>query len=110
MTGETVRVETRAWAGADELGEATFTTEAADVGDVLVAVGQTSGSPESARPHRCGSSVTLYFPKGYEADLRGARVLVRGRWYEVVGDPRPWRAPEPPGRWWMEVEATRVEG
>ena len=39
-----------------------------------------------------------------------ARVWVYGEWFDVIGDPRPWLDPEPPGDWNREVEVTATHG
>lgn len=50
----------------------------------------------------------LHFPKTYRAPLRGCHVLVRGAWYEVVGNPQPegWS----PIGWDYTVKVAVIDG
>lgn len=107
--GETVRVLTPT-TYLDEDGDETREWLEAEVPGVLVAPGSTAGDASDANPHRVRSALTLHFPKGFGASLRGCRVEVRGAAYEVVGDPAPYYEAGTPGPWCMPVEVRRVQG
>lgn len=107
--GETVRVLTPV-ASVDADGDETREWLEAEVPGVLVAPGTSANDAADANPHRVRSALTLHFPKGFGASLRGCRVEVRGVAYEVVGDPAPYCEADTPGPWCMPVEVRRVQG
>ena len=80
------------------------------VGDVLVSPADASSVEDSNRPHGTRAAMRLAFPKGFGSSLRGCRVKVRGRTFEVVGDPRPNQAQNCPTRWWYTAEVEAVDG
>ena len=111
IRGEAVTVIRRA-VMRDELGEPTEVEGASsieEVANVLVAPGATSDL-DSSRPEGVTVSLTLCFPKSYAGDLKGCAVVVRGKPYEVVGDPIRYVEENTPGDWNLTVEARRVDG
>lgn len=62
------------------------------------------------RPNGDRIAFTLHFPKDYTASLRGCSVVVRGKTYNVVGDPQPYMDKLTPGRWNRPVEVEVVDG
>lgn len=68
--------------------------EWAEEGAALVVVDPTSGAPltDTNRPAGTTAAVTAHFPETYEGSLRGRRVVLRGRTWDVVGDPEPYGA------------------
>ena len=94
----------------DDLGEPVYgEPERTEVSDVLVTPGATSDMGAS-RPNGIVVAFTLGFPKTYQEPLRGCSVVVRGRSYEVVGDPQPLTAENVPGPYNYTVEVTRSDG
>lgn len=110
LQGTEVVVKTKVQTGKDSHGNPVYEPSVAVVGNVLAAVGPTSSIGESNRPEGVSVAYTLYFPKSYRGSLEKASVLVYGEWFDVVGDPRPWIDPEPPGDWNRVVEVTAVHG
>lgn len=109
IQGETVTV-VREVASFDELGEpAGVTREREDVENVVVAPGATADL-DASRPEGVTVAYSLSFPKTYDGDLRGCKVLVREDECSVVGDPQRYTAANVPGDWDMTVEVTRVDG
>lgn len=80
------------------------------VADVLMAPGDPAAEMEEGSPYGAAVSYTLYVPKGSGVSWRGARVLVGGEEFSVVGDPREY-PPElvPVGRN-LVVKVVRHEG
>lgn len=111
IEGETVVVEREISPGFDALGDplpGVWTPETVD--NVLVAPG-ASADLDASRPDGVEVKWNLHFPKGYQATLRGARVIVRGQEpYFVVGDPQHYTAENTPGPWSMPVEVGDVRG
>lgn len=108
MRGETVYVEYKVATGADEYKETEYEVSERPVEGVLVAVGPTSSMVEASRPDGVTVAYTLYFPKPFAERLRGRRVKVRGEWFDVIGDPRPWSSP--PSLWHMAAEVSTTYG
>ena len=110
LLGTTVIVETKTQSGKDSHGNPVYDIAVETVGNVLAAVGPTSSIGDSNRPEGVSVAYTLYFPKSYGGSLEKARVWVYGDWFDVIGDPRPWLDPEPPGDWNRTVEVTSTHG
>lgn len=110
MMGETVYVEDRAQTGANDYREPVFETAERAVDGVLIAVGATGNLADSNRPEGVSVAYTLYFPKTFDEGLRGRRVRVYGEWFDVVGDPKPWRNSMTPTDWWMVAEVSATDG
>lgn len=110
MIGETVTVHTPQW-GTDAAGNDVVTSWSTQaVSDVLVAPGPRNDIVETNRPHGVEVRFTLHFPKSYNSNLRGCKVTVRGRDYQVIGDPQPYTLENTPTRWWLPVEVVDVDG
>lgn len=107
MRGEAVVVETHRTVGSDAYGSPIAEPSLEEVADVLVSPGALADLGED-RPEGVRIRYTLYFPKGYEGDLEGARVNVRGRWLYVIG--RPDRYLQAPTRWDMQVDVGDSDG
>ena len=111
LKGETVVVEREVSPGFDELGDplpGVWVPETVE--NVLVAPG-ASADLDASRPDGVEVKWNLHFPKGYQATLRGARVIVRGQEpCYVVGDPQHYTAENTPGPWSLPVEVGDVRG
>ena len=94
----------------DEHNETVTEWERATVDNVLVAPGSTADVIESDRPHGTRADVTLGFPMTFSARLRGCRVEVGERTYDVIGDPVPNMAENCPTQWWYTAEGVLVDG
>lgn len=82
------------------------------VDDVLVASGTTEDM-EASRPEGVTVALTLHFPKGYGASLRGCKVRLGAPWngtYRVIGDPGPYMDANTPGRWNRPVMVEVADG
>lgn len=109
IRGEPVTV-VRPSAARDDLGEPVYgEPERTEVADVLVTPGATSDMA-ATRPNGVVVALTLGFPKTYQEPLRGCSIEVRGRAYEVVGDPQPLTPGNVPGPYNYTVEVTRTDG
>lgn len=111
IVGETVAVIRREQTGEDRFGEPIYEDVTESVDDVLVAPGPRADLTDAERPEGFRVAWNLHFPKGYPAELKGARISVRGGpALAVVGDPQHYTAENTPGRWSMPVEVWGVEG
>ena len=111
ITGEVVTVFRSVQSGEDRFGEPIMTDVIADVDNVLVAPGPRADLSEADRPNGDRVAFNLHFPKGHPADLRGARISVRGgEPLSVVGNPQHYTESNTPGAWSMPVEVWRVDG
>lgn len=54
------------------------------------------------------AAYTLHFPKDYAGDLVGARVVLRGERYRVLGHPKHYTAENNPLDWNMPVKVARL--
>lgn len=115
ISGEPVTVLSPVSAGEDEYGQPVREWLEAPVDDVLVCGPSTEdiGSglrTDSGRPDGDAVSLTLHFPKAFTAPLRGCRVALRGKTFDVLGDPIALTAANVPGRWDRAVPVRLVEG
>lgn len=115
LRGEAVTVLTPTQAGEDEYGQAVKSWASQEVADVLVCEPSTTDlgaglQTDARRPEGDSVSLTLHFPKAYAASLRGCRVGLRGRTFEVLGDPVALTEGNVPGRWNRAVPVRLVEG
>lgn len=110
LTGETVYIEDRVKVGETNHKEPLFETSERAVDNVLIAPRSTSDIAEATRPDGVMVAYKLYFPKTFDESLRGKRVKVYGEWFDVIGDPRPWRNPLTPTDWWLTVEVSATNG
>jgi hypothetical protein len=67
---------------------------------------------DDGHPEAIECDLTLHFPRGFDEDLRGARVTVRGTEYEVIGSPQRYTdANLPPGcPWNLTAKVVRFDG
>ena len=107
IRGERVTVSTPSVAGEDAYGQLVKEWADAQVADVLVCEPSTS---DLGRPEGDSVSLTLHFPKTYTASPRGCRVTLRGRTYEVLGDPVALTGANVPGAWDRAAPVRLVEG
>lgn len=113
IVGETVHVLLRTLAGYDRLGDEVWSHDDVAVDDVLVNPSTTTYDRKGdGHPEGVECDLTLHFPRGFDRDLRGARVIVRGTAYEVVGDPQRYTdANLPPGCGWnLTAKVVRFDG
>ena len=106
MDGEPVTISTRTATGADSMGQPTYAWAAHSV---MALVGESTASSRSGtRPEGVESRISLSLPRTCALDLRGARILWRGRTYVVEGEPH--HVASPLAGWDMNVEAVMVDG
>ena len=115
LRGEAVTVLTPTQGGEDEYGQAVKSWASQEVADVLVCGPATTDlgaglQTDVGRPEGDSVSLTLHFPKAYAASLRGCRIVLRGRTFEVLGDPVALTDGNVPGRWNRAVPVRLVEG
>lgn len=110
MVGEEVEVKTFGKTGTDPFGAPIESETIEKVGNVLVQPGASSDVVESNRPIGVSVNYTLHFPKTFDGDLEGAKVNVRGNWYDVIGRPDHYTLENTPTKWWMTVEVGAVNG
>lgn len=104
-----VTVVHREQTGTDAYGAPVW-AEVADSVDGCLVEPRATDDLEAARPQGVASSITVHFPKGYTASLRGAVVVHAGRGYRVVGDPSPYMPTNTPGPWNRAVECEACDG
>lgn len=112
LAGETVTLATRTANGTDAGNNPVWRDDPPEqVGNVLIAPGDQSNATGSVRPDGIRVDYTLHFPRTWEfRSLRGATVLIDGRTYRVVGDPRPYRSGLTPTRWNLAVKVQGGDG
>ena len=93
----------------DDLGEVVGTRTEHLRAECVVCPGATS-SLGADRPNGFSAAFTLHVPKGFSANLRGARAVVRGEEDAVSGDPQPYAEGSCPGEYCMPVEVGRADG
>lgn len=93
----------------DDLGEPVFgEPERTEVPGCFVQPGATADL-DATRPNGVSVAFTVYMSDpGFS--LRGCAMEVRGRRYEVVGDPHPSTPENVPGGRNLQVEVTRSDG
>ena len=79
------------------------------VDGVLVTPGATADL-DASRPDGVRVAYTVHFPKEYGKSLRGCSVVIAGKPYRVIGDPKPYMADGTPGPWAMAAEVEAVDG
>lgn len=110
MRGETVIVETKSLAGRDSFNAPLYSTEQAEVENVLCAPTVSDDVIDSNRPDGAEVKYTLYFPKTFDGSLEGCRVNVRGQWLSVIGSPDHFDLKTCPTDWWMVVKVGAIHG
>ena len=113
ISGETVKVSLLELSGQDEYGnELEVFGEPFEVANVLCGRGSTSDPDREGEPYAIRSDKRFSFPRGFDADLRGAIIEWDGRKFKVVGEPvKSTEANLPPGiPWNIRCETVRHEG
>lgn len=111
LTGESVVVERWQETGRDPGNAPIKEWVKETVHNVLVDIGPRADVVDSNRPDGKRIRWTVHMPKGYPANLAGARISVRGQEARpVVGDPQHMTEANTPGPWSMPVELEDVEG
>ena len=105
---EQVIVKNRTCTGTNAIGEAVWETIEQLVDGVLIAPGAGQDMTGTIRPDGTRVTYTLYFPKTFTGDLRGATIRVRGMDLAVIGEPDRYLGA--PGRWNMVVQVGVVHG
>lgn len=108
MIGESVTVKRPFAIGSDEFNEPIVSYSEERVDDVLVCP-HTAGNGGEQRDGSV-DTITLHFPKTYSGELYGCSVTVRGRDYDVDGNPMRWTPENCPTRWNMEAKVVRANG
>lgn len=93
----------------DDLGEPTEGASTEVDVKAIVVPGSTAGF-DATRPSGVEVAYTVHFPKTWTVSLRGCSVRVRGREYEVVGDPQAYTAANTPGRYNRPCEVKFADG
>jgi hypothetical protein len=108
--GERIALRVRQSGALDEFGnERAEYGSAQTVSNVLVA--PTSSQDLGAeRPDGDATVMTFHFPKTYIGSLSGCLIGWGQKWWEVIGDPRPYSTGSTPGVWNRPVQARLVEG
>jgi len=105
----------RDWSATDRLGNHVERYLDPVPVDVLVEPGSTDDM-DASRPEGMRVDLTLHFPSSWEGDLRGAKVVLGGRWageYRVVGNPMPYEpqlVPRTFGHLAMRAGVQRYDG
>lgn len=110
IRGERVVVEQKEKIGVDDFGADIFKTSEIPTENVVVIPGATSSEKAPSHPNAVSVVYTLHFPATWAGSLRGLRILVRGKWYDVVGDPQPYKNTCMHLKWNMPVEVVRHDG
>ena len=110
FSGETVYVTPAGQRDAyqDEYGDVTPSSDFIVVNDVLVAPADTSDLAAGVTENRDRRRLTLYFPKTFTGDLRGATIEVRRQKYKVVGAPVQYPSELTPTRWHLAATVEQV--
>ena len=115
ISGVTASVALRVRDARDSFGnDVEAYAEPVEVRNVLVDSPSTDGMGAN-RPDGVRVDLVLRWPKGWEGDLRGARVELPAPWaagnpYRVVGVPLPLIEANTPGQWNMDVEVVASDG
>lgn len=109
IRGVDVEVSRHVRTGTDRYGAPVYSTSTETVAGVLPQPGACADL-DASRPEGARVDMTFHFPKGRAGGLKGATVSYGGRSYRVVGDPRPYAAPNVPGPWDTPVECEAVDG
>lgn len=93
IRGDTVSVLPRLRDSRDSFGNHVEAWgDPVEVGGVIIAPGKCEAL-DATRPEGVVVALTLHFPKTWAGSLRGAKVVLAGRYdgvYRVVGDPKPY--------------------
>lgn len=95
---------------SDAFGAPIETEEYLTVENVLVAPTKPEDILASNRLNGSLAKYTLYFPKSFREELRGADVEIRGKRHRVIGDPDHYDEVNVPGTWSMQVYVEVARG
>ena len=111
MKGETITLIHRTPAGHDPGGGIIWDTEQETVEDVLIQDGSLSNLTDGIRPDGIRVAKTIHMPPAWPyRSLRGAKAVIDGVAYTVIGDPRPYTGGITPTRWNLTVELAATRG
>lgn len=111
--GETVLVSLRTFSGQDEYGnDIEEYGEPFEVENVLVGKAETRDEIDDSRPYAIKADRRFCFPRGFEHDMRGAKITRNGVTYKAVGEPFDVTEANLPSLipWNLRVEAVRFDG
>lgn len=110
ISGEAVSYRLPAYA-TDELGNRSAAFgDPVEVPGVVVGFDSPQAVSDDHRPLGYTQAVQCYFPKGFDADLRGARLVVRGVEYDVTAMHPAYTEANVPGRFNAWCEGARSDG
>lgn len=80
------------------------------VSNVLIAPGTQNDRPAADSADSVGATpaYTLHFPREFEGDLQGERLVVRGEVFRVIGCPKPYTLENNATPWNMPVEVAAL--
>ncbi|MDD7465490.1 MAG: hypothetical protein PUK59_04565 [Actinomycetaceae bacterium] len=110
MIGQTIEILRHTQTGVDEFNEPIMNEVVEQVDDVLVAPAMTTDLAGNLRPVGDKETIELHFPKSFTGTLRNTCVRVNGKIFDVQGNPSPYMTENTPTRWWLRVQAVRVDG
>ena len=96
MRGETITLIHRTKTGEDPGGGIIWDTSEETVEDVLIQDSRQSNLTDGIRPDGIQVAKTIHMPRAWPyRSLRGAKAVIDGVEYTVIGDPAPTRAASP---------------
>lgn len=110
MIGETVVVLDRKQVGVDGFNNPIWEDEPVNVANVLVAPVDGEDNIATTRPEGTRVRYTLYFPKTFEDELEGLKIIVRGEQLRVIGKPDHYDPVNCPTKWWQVVKVGVLHG
>ena len=111
MKGETITLIHRVKAGEDPGGGIIWNISEEQVDDVLIQDGGQSNLTDGIRPDGIRTAKTIHMPRAWPyRSLRGAKAVIDGVAYPVIGAPRPYTGGMPPPRWTRPVELAATRG
>ena len=114
IQGETIMLQLRIFGRKDKYGNELVEYEQPQrVHNVLYGRRSQRDEAEAGRPYEYSETATFCFPKGFNADLRGAIITRRfGDSYEVIGKPTHYTAENIPPLvpWDIKAEAVARNG
>lgn len=115
ISGTTAYVELRVRDERDGFGNDVEAYAAPQAVENVLVIPGACAELDATRPEGVRVALTLHFPNGWTADMRGARVTLPapydcGKPYRVIGDPRPYMDENCPTPWHMPVEVEAVDG
>lgn len=111
IKGEIVVVTTKQSDGTkDAFGALVEVETSAPIDNVLVSPTKPEDILANNRLNGSLSKYTLYFPKTFRGELRGAEIEIRGKRHRVIGDPAHYSEENTPGQWSMPVYVEALHG